>query len=498
MHRFPFAFVLCGLLSFTTHAATYHVSPNGADVNPGTEALPFLTVAKGVSVASPGDVVYLRGGTYANTNTVTISRSGTAVAYCTLMSYPGERALLDFTGQAFGKRGLALTGSYWHLNGIDITKSGDNGMYISGAYNKIEFCSFYDNQDSGLQLSGGAHHNQIINCDSYWNADPTDYGDADGFAVKMDVGTGNYFYGCRAWLNVDDGWDGYMRGADDVSTVLENCWTWKNGYFKDGTDAGANANGNGFKVGGSDDKTLKHNFTLRNCLAFDNKAKGFDQNNNKGDMYFYNCTAYRNVGNNFSIPSAIAAGKVAEVKNCVAVDGKISLASFVVQANNGWLSPFVTTTADFVSLDVSQALHPRNADGSLPTITLVHLVAGSDLIDGGQVLSGITYNGTKPDLGAFEYEVTTSLRNGTTLTSTRFAKLYCQSNVLYADVEFFKPFSGYLQVMDMTGRIVVSLPVKSANGNASLVAPLPKANAGMYIARLVQEGTVDVAKFVIK
>jgi hypothetical protein len=49
----------------------------------------------------------------------------------------------------------------------------------------------------------------------------------------------------------DDGWDGYLRGADDVSTTLENCWSFENGYLEDGTDAGANANGNGFKMWGS-------------------------------------------------------------------------------------------------------------------------------------------------------------------------------------------------------------------------------------------------------
>lgn len=59
-------------------------------------------------------------------------------------------------------------------------------MIIStGGYNVIEFCSFIGNEDSGLQLSGGAHNNKIINCDSYYNADPTDYGDADGFACKL-------------------------------------------------------------------------------------------------------------------------------------------------------------------------------------------------------------------------------------------------------------------------------------------------------------------------
>jgi hypothetical protein len=37
-------------------------------------------------------------------------------------------------------------------------------------------------------------------------------------------------------------------------------------------------------MGGSDDKMLKHNFHVRNSLAFYNKAKGFDQNNKHGFM----------------------------------------------------------------------------------------------------------------------------------------------------------------------------------------------------------------------
>ena len=67
-------------------------------------------------------------------------------------------------------------------------------MHINGgSFNIIEFCSFSGNGDSGLQLDNGASGNQIINCDSYQNADPPDYGDADGFAPKLSVGGGNSF-----------------------------------------------------------------------------------------------------------------------------------------------------------------------------------------------------------------------------------------------------------------------------------------------------------------
>lgn len=390
-------------------AKTYFVSVSGNDSNTGLSVeVPFKTIPKAIGMVSPGDTIYVRGGTHPYSATISITKSGTVSSNYMLIAYPGERPILDFSATAFGKKGFSLSASYWYIKGIDFINAGDNGMIISGGGNNvIEFCSFIGNKDSGLQLGGGTHDNKIINCDSYYNADPTDYGDADGFACKMDVGSNNSFYGCRSWLNVDDGWDGYLRGTDDVSTTLENCWTWMNGYFKDGTDAGPSANGNGFKMGGSDDRTLKHNFTLKNCVSFDNKAKGFDQNNSKGNLILYNCSGYRNVGNNYSISSALATGKVAEVKNCVSADKKISLGSFVSQVTNSWMAPFSVTADDFVSLDTTGVSGPRKPDGSLPDVNFLHLAKGSDLIDKGTDI-GIPFNGTLPDLGAFESDYSTS------------------------------------------------------------------------------------------
>jgi len=418
--------ILSSLFLFFTsiaQAATYYVSTNGIDTNNGTSlSTPFKTLAKacGLSTLTAGDQIVVRGGSYSITATVTLSKSGTTAAPIRLVTYNGERALLNFNGIAAGKRGLSLTGSYWYINGLDVSKATDNGIIINGAYNTVEFCSFYDNGDSGMQLSGGAHDNKILNCDSYWNADPTDYGDADGFACKMDVGSNNYFNGCRSWLNVDDGWDGYLRGADSVYTVVENCWTWRNGYFKDGTDAGANANGNGFKMGGSDNKLLKHNFTLRNCISFYNKAKGFDQNNNKGSMILVNCTGYGNVGYDFSVPTTLPAGSVCTVTNCVdVVKTKVSLGSFVSQTTNSWLSPFTVTNDDFASLDSLGVTGKRNADGSLPKLNFLHLKAGSHLINAGTNV-GLPYIGTAPDLGAYEFDPGNGLKSILNTTAAPF------------------------------------------------------------------------------
>lgn len=409
--RLIFLFVLFLTLSSSAclFGQPYYVSTSGSDSNTGTITSPFATISKAVSVVSAGQTIYVRGGTYNLKSTISISKSGTAGSYINLFAYQGERPVLDFSGQAFGSKGISLKGSYWHFRGLDVTKSGDNGLNISGGkFNIIEFCSFYRNQDSGLQLDGGSSNDTIRNCDSYFNADPTDYGDADGFAVKMNVGTGNYFYGCRSWRNVDDGWDGYLRGANDVSTTLVNCWAFENGYFEDGTDAGVNANGNGFKMGGSDSTNLKHNFTLKQCLAFNNKAKGFDQNNNKGSMTLYNCSGYNNLVADYRINTTLAVGKTLTLKNCLDL-GKIpGLGSFAIQQANSWLlftSTNSITSSDFVSVDPSDVTAARKSDGSLPDITFMHLTPGDRMVDAG-VNVGLPYAGTAPDLGCFETNLT--------------------------------------------------------------------------------------------
>jgi hypothetical protein len=173
-------------------------------------------------------------------------------------------------------RGINLKSNYWHIKGIDIYGAGDNGMNISGSYNTIESADFTKTTTRSANRRRGAYNN-ILNCDSFYNADSS-LENADGFAPELDLGTGNYFYGCRAWQNLDDGYDGYLRGAKR-NNDLRKLLAFKNGYLKSGVSSGGD--GNGFKMGGSDDKTLRHNIIMINCMSFSNAVKGFDQNSNK-------------------------------------------------------------------------------------------------------------------------------------------------------------------------------------------------------------------------
>ena len=79
----------------------------------------------------------------------------------------GGRAILDFGAMELGdnNQGIRLTGSYWHVYGLDICNAGDNGMLIErnkpsgGDYNSIK----------GKTEEG--HDNVIENCKFYRNKD---------------------------------------------------------------------------------------------------------------------------------------------------------------------------------------------------------------------------------------------------------------------------------------------------------------------------------------
>jgi hypothetical protein len=486
--------------------AQIFVAPDGQDSNDGSFENPLETIPEAIKRSAQGDTIFVRAGTYQITSRITIGtdKNGAENNRYHLFGWQNERPLLDFSEQVLGSRGISLKASYWHFYGIDIKGAGDNGLYIDGgSYNIIEFCSFYENRDTGLQLSNGAANNSIINCDSYHNADPPDYGDADGFAPKLTVGSGNYFYGCRAWGNCDDGWDGYLRGADDVTTTLENCWTWGNGYLKDGTDPGPKANGNGFKMGGGDDGNslnLRHHMNLTNCLAFENKNKGFDQNNNAGSMTLINCSGYNNLTADYRIKRELKEGESLTIKNCLAYLGAVELGEFAEQVTNSWLPGFSVSADDFVSLDFSAAFGPRGPDGSLPEMEFLFLAQSSDLIDAG-VDVGLPYNGLAPDLGAFESDYTTIIVRGDNVpVRSSLGQNYPNPFNPSTQIPFYlaekSPVS--LTVYDRLGKKVLEL-VKQTLSPGSYTYEFNGKNlaTGVYLYQLKISGTINTKKMLL-
>lgn len=74
---------------------TYYVSPTGSNAAGGTEAAPFATLPYAHGQANPGDVIYLRGGTYPVTTCMVLTRDGTSGNPISVFNYPGETPVFD-------------------------------------------------------------------------------------------------------------------------------------------------------------------------------------------------------------------------------------------------------------------------------------------------------------------------------------------------------------------------------------------------------------------
>lgn len=442
--------------ALTAGATDYYCAPAAKGTGQSADKPgEFTTLVKALKA---GDRLVCAGGQYDYTSQITIAVSGTAAKPITICAAEGQTPAFDFRRQPYGKTGIAVSGSHLHVIGLTIRYAGKNGLHNTGGYNTFELLDVYGCGDTGVQMKGPAGHNLILNCDSHDNFDykldksgnltQADFGgNADGFADKQYTGEGNTYRGCRSYRNSDDGWDCYQRKTQGQQTVIENCICYQNGPeeydmrnhpryavdkawfdkfktpvsvtmrqpkdYSTGKDPTVlvslehyvnNGNANGFKMGGD---YTKHNFMLCRTLSVANNGRGIDQNNNDGVMLIYNNSTYdnlHNIGlNNAKYGTATLYNNVSlATREADQLQCKQTTAS-----HNTWdTAGQAVSAADFLSLDTTAILAPRQADGSLPDIPLMRLTKGSTLIDAGIAVQGVAYSGSAPDLGAFEYEET--------------------------------------------------------------------------------------------
>ena len=555
------------------------MSPDGDDATAdGSEEHPFFDLQKAVDIAQPGDRIWMKAGTYVYNKRINIDdKNGKPDKLIEVWGKDGQ-AILDFSGMPYHEhsnnpyQGVRLTSSYWHFKNIDITNASDNGLLIErnkpaggssadvvnrtqdGHDNIIELCNFYKNGDTGLQIKNLGSNNKIINCDSYLNCDE-DEGDADGFAPKISVGDNNYFYGCRAWANSDDGWDVFYKKdgnfGDNMTIIMEYCISYKNGFLDLNTIA-PGGNGNGFKCG-SDQGAM--NVYLNRCLAVHNKLKGFDQNHNAGDIILNNCTGMTSKeicgekAYSYRIFEEIASGHEVRLTNCIAINenydtdkrdkatgqpnprehgkpGKYG--RFEVDES---LTGLTVTNCEFhkahpdlfESMDDEQLIADRDEDGNLPEITFAHIKAGGShtssydksswtsedlLIDKGVevpettyrgiYIKGISFEGTAPDLGAFEFGGSyTDVKLIKQESADKSVSLFqAQNGLVFVTVNDAAKSRDYtLNLYDATGSL---LGQHNFNGATTAIS-LPQGANGLVIIEVKSAGGfVGSAKAVVK
>lgn len=302
----------------------------------------FDQLKTAVSSASSGQTIEIAAKVLDCTSQLALDKIDSGI---TIQAASGYTPVLDFTSfreaskilspkaTGDGFAGIRVTGGSYTIKGLIIQKAYDNGMLIKPNYsvtvpvsqlvpgkpdnNTIIDCVFRYNGDAGLQISGsegletaGIHvrpnNNHVIGSVAYRNFDVlTSGGNADGFAAKLYLGTGTIFSHCISAENSDDAWDSFAIGSNDVTyeycvayhcgdpAIFSGAYDKANGLPVDTnmTVGKAKGNGNGFKMGSGSSKYGAQTNGVRNlnnCLAFDNIAKGFDENNGAGTINLTN------------------------------------------------------------------------------------------------------------------------------------------------------------------------------------------------------------------
>ena len=407
-----------GMITPSDAANIYYLSPSGDDTKGnGTIDHPWFSLNKAWTVVKPGVTVYMRGGTYLyNTSQKLRNKSGRPGNRINVWAMPGELVVIAPGSKYTSKRGIDICGDYIHIKGLEIkgfaqltsTALYDGITAENSNFNIFEQLKVHDN-GFGLSIGSDSGDNLVLNSDFYCNSDPLSdfngnvpWGGSDGVTIRSsNLTKTNTIRGCRMWWNSDDGVDLFENQG---TIIIENCWSFWNGYIPQTfTTAG---NGQGFKLGITlSDLSSSVKRIVRNNLSFENRKSGFDQNNARCITLLYNNTSYHNGARSFDFWNGTAA---TVAKNNL--DFKSSKALFNPQAiliHNSFLmdgSPnpdFNVTKSDFVSLDLKGVTGPRHEDGSLPDLNFLKLAKKSNLINRGANV-GLPFFGSAPDLGAFE------------------------------------------------------------------------------------------------
>lgn len=134
----------------------------------GSDGSAFIKIRDAVNSSSVGDVIYMRGGTFKEISIdIPASKNGTAWTagnFTTLMSYPGEWAIIDASG-------LSATGGltdavivhpegfdvgeninyteYWKFSNFELT-GGGSGIALKCRHVKMHYLYIHDNGRSGV------------------------------------------------------------------------------------------------------------------------------------------------------------------------------------------------------------------------------------------------------------------------------------------------------------------------------------------------------------
>lgn len=349
-------------------------------VSPGEKALDLSTA---LSIAGPGCEIILSDGFYAAPFYIPADASGHRRKPIILRAKNPGKVIIDGSSSKNKLPAMTLRGCYWIIDGLIFKNAPSCGLFICGSNNVVTNCEASSNGDTGILIASfpgsdrktWPSRNRIESCLSHDNCDKVRK-NADGFGCKLSVGKGNVFYSCRAFHNIDDGFDLYTKRilGPIAHVTLIKCESAFNGWLSSESSPEApQRNGSGFKLGG---ENLQIRHVLKECFAHDNAKSGFDSNSNYAS-FLSECGS---IGNRietdrkiFVLIPQILSGSAERV--AVSLVGWISrrkgVSLFLFNKLPGYISP---SDERIIDLGLSNVRIPRLLRPLTPWIVLLKVV----------------------------------------------------------------------------------------------------------------------------
>jgi hypothetical protein len=236
-------------------AATYYVDrnhPQASDSNPGTEALPWLTIQHAAQVAVAGDTILIKPGVY--TGGITVETGGTAGAPIT---FRAVSAGVVISGSGGDRDAFFITGAdYIVVDGLTIQNATRAGMRIDNSQHvTVRNCTFANNETWGL-FTDFSDYTTVENCESYGAVEQHGIyisNSSDYPTIRSNRLHHNHDCGLHMNGDISMGGDGIISHA-----LIENNIIYENGI---GGGSGINMDG-------------VTNSVVRNNLLYNNHANG--------------------------------------------------------------------------------------------------------------------------------------------------------------------------------------------------------------------------------
>jgi len=446
------------------YAATYYVSPSGADTNAGTSlSTPVKTIKAALNKANlSGDIVYVMTGTYVET--VSIGQSG-----ITLSAYLNNKPIID--GTTTLPRGdwgalISVNGNNNTISGFEVKNSNSTGAYLGGYgiqvighHNTISKMNINHSWETGIIVNGDYN---IVEDSMVWQnsrRNSTNTGQVtSGWAAGLSAARNNSSSALKSGINsyatlrrntVFNNWgEGLSCFEADHCTLEDNIvydnWT-VNLYLSDSTDSLVqrnmvyissqpaiatrnNKSPSGITLADEvSNKPRSANNTLINNLIYNADVDAFSwtqvANSGLNNVLIANNTIvdgglFTGAGDIVNTNSQISNNII------LGTDSAVPNKTGILFSNNNWsvVPPILASTN--IAGDPKIARTGTTTAGTL-TADYFKLLANSPMIGAGVPLTSVTTDffkvtrkATSPDIGAHEFSSSSTPVTTTPVTTT--------------------------------------------------------------------------------